>query len=39
MTINNIEIIYIGIILYILLNIFKCIHAYAWGYKLVHCNR
>ena len=29
------EIIYIEIILCILLYIFKCIHAYAWGYKLV----
>ena len=27
--------IYIGIILYILLYIFKCIHVYAWDYKLV----
>ena len=27
--------IYIGIMLYILLYIFKCINAYAWGYKLV----
>ena len=28
--------IYIGIILCILLYIFKCIHAYAWSYKLVY---
>ena len=28
MTINSISIIYIGIILYILLYIFKCIHIY-----------
>ena len=35
MTTNSIEIIYIGIILCILLYIFKCIHAYARGYKLV----
>ena len=28
--------IYIGIILCILLYIFKCIHAYGWGYKLVY---
>ena len=35
MTINSIKIIYIGIILCILLYVFKCIHAYAWGYKLV----
>ena len=38
MTINNISIIYVGIILYILLYIFKCIQAYAWGYKLVNNN-
>ena len=30
--------IYIIIILYILLYIFKCIHAYAWNYKLVYNN-
>ena len=36
MTINSISIIYIGIILCILLYIFKYIHAYAWGYKLVY---
>ena len=35
MTINSIEIIYIGIILCILLYIFKCIHACVRGYKLV----
>ena len=35
MIINSISIIYIRIILYILLYIFKCIHAYAWDYKLV----
>ena len=28
--------IYIRIILCILLYIFKCIHAYAWSYKLVY---
>ena len=36
MTINSIQIIYIGIILCILLYIYKCIHANAWGYKLVY---
>ena len=35
MTINSISIIYMEIILCILLYIFKYIHAYAWGYKLV----
>ena len=35
MIINSISIIYIGIILFILFYIFKCIHAYAWSYKLV----
>ena len=29
---------YIGIILCILLYIFKCIYAYAWGYKLISYN-
>ena len=31
--------IYIGIILCILLYIFKYIHTYAWGYKLVNINK
>ena len=39
MTINRISIIYIGVILCILLYIFKCIHVFAWGYKLVYINR
>ena len=39
MTINSIKIIYIGIILCILLYIFKCIYAYACGYKLIYINR
>ena len=30
--------IYIGIILCILLYIYKCIYAYAWNYKLVYHN-
>ena len=37
MTINSIKLyIYILIILYFLLYIFKCIHAYVWGYMQVY---
>ena len=36
MTINSISIIYIGIILCIILYIFKYIHVYVWGYKLIY---